>query len=348
MTAAAALGKVVLSYPDPNGELAGVALVGELWKRRPPVPFARRPGCWELRLPPPPVDRFEFELQLTFPDGRTALALDPEAPVAPGPFGDKSVLELPAYAEPAWVERQAPEGSIRSLRVPSDRLRTAVEGLLWSPPGADASEALPLLVVHDGPEFAVYSELIHFLDVATVLERLPPLRAALLAPVLRNEHYSASARYSDALVEQLLPALRELAPTPAGLRPVGMGASLGALSFLHAHRRHPGTFGGLFLQSGSFFRQRFDRQESGFPRFRRITRFMGTVVGAAAWPDPIPVSLTCGTGEENRSNNAATAAALARQGYQVALNEIRDAHTWIGWRDALDPHLPDLLVEAWS
>ena len=114
--------------------------------------------------------------------------------------------------------------------------------------------------------------------------------------MLRNEHYSASARYTDALVEQLLPALGETAPLPEGLRPVGMGASLGALSFLHAHRRHSGAFAGLFLQSGSFFRQRFDRQESGFPRFRRITRFIGTLFGAPGWPDPIPVSLTCGTG----------------------------------------------------
>ena len=171
MTTAPAVGDVLLSYPDPHGRLAGVALVGELWKRRPPVPFARRDGCWELRLPPPPVDRFEYELQLTFPDGRTALALDPVAPVAPGPFGDKSVLELPGYAEPDWVEREAPEGSIRSLKLPSARLRTAVEGLLWSPPGAAAAEPLPLLVVHDGPEYAVYSELIRFLDVATAPSR---------------------------------------------------------------------------------------------------------------------------------------------------------------------------------
>jgi enterochelin esterase-like enzyme len=348
VTTAPALGEVVLSYPDPHGELTGVALVGELWKRRPPVPFARRDGGWELRLPPPPVDRFEYELQLTFPDGRTALALDPEAPVAAGPLGDKSVVELPTYTEPDWIEQEAPEGGIRSLRLPSARLRTAVQGLLWSPPGAEPAEPLPLLVVHDGTEYAVYSELIHYLDVASAQERLPRLRAALIAPVLRNEHYSASARYSDALVEQLLPALRETAPSPAGLRPVGMGASLGALSCLHAHRRHPGSFAGLFLQSGSFFRQRFDRQESNFPRFRRITRFIGTVFGAAAWPDPIAVSLTCGTGEENRSNNAATAAALARQGYPVTLAEIRDAHTWIGWRDALDPHLPELLSRAWS
>ena len=65
-----------------------------------------------------------------------------------------------------------------------------------------------------------------------------------------------------------------------------MGASLGALAMLHAHRMHPDSFGGLFLQSGSFFRQRFDRNEAGFGRFRRITRFVGTVLRERSWPHP--------------------------------------------------------------
>ena len=56
------------------------------------------------------------------------------------------------------------------------------------------------------------------------------------------------------------------------------GASLGALAALHVHWLHPAAVGGLFLQSGSFFRQRFDRQESGFERFRRIARFVGEVL----------------------------------------------------------------------
>jgi enterochelin esterase-like enzyme len=347
MEAAAVVDELVLRYPDPAGELAGVALVGELWKRLPPLPFTRGQNGWELRLARPPVDRVEYELVLTHPDGRTEYVLDPAAPLAPGPFGDKSVLELPGYERPIWLGEDAPEGGIRSLHVPSRRLRAAVEGLLWSPPDSDPAEPLPLLVVHDGPEYALYSELLRFLDTASALRWLPPLRAALLAPVLRNEHYSASARYADALAGEMLPALGVLAPSPPGVGPVGMGASLGALAFLHAHRRLPGSFGALFLQSGSFFRQRFDQWESGFPRFRRITRFMGTVLGATCWDDPIPVTLTCGTGEENRFNNAAAAAALLRQGYPVSLHEIRDAHTWTCWRDGLEPHLPDLLQRAW-
>jgi enterochelin esterase-like enzyme len=112
---------------------------------------------------------------------------------------------------------------------------------------------------------------------------------------------------------------------------------------LHAQRLRPSSFGALFLQSGSFFRQRWDRQESGFPRFRRIARFVGEVLSAESTAAPIPVTMTCGTVEENLTNNRAVAAALKRQGHPVVLHVNRDAHNYVAWRDCLHPHLTDLL-----
>src|SRR5205085_5979395 len=116
------------------------------------------------------------------------------------------------------------------------------------------------------------------------------------------------------LVDDWLPQLG-----PSAGRPVALGASLGALSLLHAHWTHPGALGGLFLQSGSFFRRRLDPQESGAPRFARITRFVSRVFGGRAAPARIPVTLTCGTAEENLANNRAVAAALQQQGWQAPL-----------------------------
>jgi enterochelin esterase family protein len=125
-----------------------------------------------------------------------------------------------------------------------------------------------------------------------------------------------------------------------------VGASLGALAILHAHVRHPRVFDGLFLQSGSFFRQRSDKQESSFPRYRRITRFVGGVLRGANPGRPIPVALTAGTAEENLSNNRALARSLGAQGYSAWLAEIPDAHNWTCWRDAFDPNLPALIEAA--
>ena len=48
--------------------------------------------------------------------------------------------------------------------------------LIWAHP--DATERSPLLVAHDGPEYVEHSSLL------TYLGRLPPLRAALIGPVV--------------------------------------------------------------------------------------------------------------------------------------------------------------------
>lgn len=212
---------------------------------------------------------------------------------------------------------------------------------VWSPGEGE----LPLLLVHDGPEYAAQAALLDW--AAAVIERgaVAPFRVALLPPGDRNEWYSASAAYGRSLSQRMLPALRGLVPV-AG-RPVGMGASLGALAMLQAQRAWPGTFAGLFLQSGSFFVPRFDRQESGFPRYGRIVRNVRGVLRATTHEDPVPVAMTCAAEEENMHNNREMARALARQGYEVRLAETAGRHDFPSWRDGLDPHLTGLLATLW-
>ena len=336
--------ELTLSFRGPRG-LRAVRFRSELFKRGAP-PELRRRGrslTWELRLPRPRgVDRVEYLLELAHRDGRTELIPDPANPLlAPGPFGAKSVLELPGYSPPVWLEEEAEAGPVAPLELRSRLLRAELGGLLWSSANAEPDEPLPLLVVHDGPEYAEYSALTRMLDAAVAQLELPPLRAALLQPVRRNETYSAAKRYADALATELVPAL-----PPAESR-VGMGASLGGLAMLHAHRVHPELFDGLFLQSGSFFRRELDGYERDFPRFERIARFVGGVRRTREWHHAIPVTMTCGLGEENLGNNRAMRDLLASQGYPVELVEHRDAHNWVSWRDVLEPHLTMLLERLW-
>jgi enterochelin esterase family protein len=249
-------------------------------------------------------------------------------------------------APPAWTrdEESAP-GELRELELPSRLLRTSVTATLWSAADSDPGTPLPLLVVHDGPEYAERAQLLRLLDHLVAFGELPELRAALLPPPGdRDQSYSASTRYARALCEEWLPALAGAAPLR--LKPVGLGASLGALALLHAHWTRPDALGGVFLQSGSFFRRRLDPQEAGFPRFARITRFVSTVVGTSTGPAAIPATLTCGVDEENLANNRVLAAALERRGWQPRFVEHPRAHEWDAWRDALHPHLLDLLTRA--
>jgi enterochelin esterase family protein len=240
---------------------------------------------------------------------------------------------------PGWLDHPAlgghTERAVVSVLGRSLRLR------VWSPGEGE----LPLLLVHDGPEYATQAALIQWAGAMIESEAVAPFRIALLPPGDRNEWYSASAAYGRALSRRIVPSLRDRFGV-AG-RPVGMGASLGALGMLQAQRAWPGTFGGLFLQSGSFFLPRFDRHESGFPRYRRIVRFARGVLRAAEHADPVPVTMTCGTGEDNIHNNRLIASALSAQGYELTLAEMPGGHDFPSWRDALDPHLTRLLVGLW-
>jgi enterochelin esterase family protein len=344
---------VKFSFPDPDRELRAVRLHQDLVRPRNGPEFVLLPGDrgWVLHFPRLHVDRMEYKLELIHPDGGSEWLCDPwNDKRVGGAFGDKSVVEFDGYQPPAWLSQEAPAGTIEHFEIRSRAARTRVEGLMWTSPGCDPSAVLPLLVAHDGPEYAHLSALTHFLEVMVAEDRLPPMRAALIKPPAdRNETYSASAAYARALAHEILPRISEMAPTPHGRRMrAGMGASLGGLSMLHVHRLYPASFGALFLQSGSFFRQRFDKQESGFPRFRRIARFVGQVLTAQVWAHPIPVTMTCGTVEENLTNNTATSEALVRQGYDMSFVHNRDAHNYTGWRDTFDPHLVDLLAKAWA
>ena len=175
---------------------------------------------------------------------------------------------------------------------------------------------------------------------------MPAHRIALLHPGRRDEWYSASALYARALTGEVLPAIGR-AVAVAG-PPVGMGASLGGLAMLHAQRRSPTAFAGLFLQSSAFFMPRHDHMEKGFGRYGRIVRFVRSVLRAPAFEHPVPATLTCARAEDNVHNNRRVTAALKMQGYRAALVETPGGHDFRTWGATLDPYLADLLGAVWG
>jgi enterochelin esterase-like enzyme len=199
----------------------------------------------------------------------------------------------------------------------------------------------PVLVVLDGPEYVQRARLLPILRRLVNTREVRPHRVALVMPDDRAETYSAATPYARALVA----TLDELVGRRG--RRAGLGASLGALALFHAHRLEPRAFAGLFLQSGSFFRRRTDPQETRFPRFSRIDRFVGTVLNARDGASPVPTTITCALDEENYGNNAVLAQALAAQGYAVAFHAARGTHGWPTWRRALDAHLAPFLRRTW-
>ena len=343
----AAEGEVVWTLEDAGHELAGVRLWQELGLPGNLLDFDRVEGGWRLRLPPPPVRRLQYLFEVRRPDGSVELHVDPRNPArAGGPFGEHSVLELPGYAPPRWLQAQVVDGGLQHLSVPARTLAGDVPVSVWSPAGVAADVALPLLLAHDGYEMDAYAGLTRYVAAELAAERLPPMRVALLGPGQRNAWYSASPAYARCLVHSVLPAVAAACAITG--RPALAGASLGGLAALHAAWRSPGTFGGLFLQSGSFFALPTDAHEIRFSGFWRVAGFVDTVMTARPPGRLPPVAMTCGAVEENADNNRALAARLRGLGAEVDLVETADVHTWTAWRDALDPALTDLLARLWG
>jgi enterochelin esterase family protein len=308
--------------------------------------LAAVPGGWELRLALPDLDCLEYLFEIAT-DGDAELRVDPGNPTTvDGAFGDHSWLALPGYALPAWLDLPAVPGVRRPVKVPGTPVGT-FEVETWSPADASPGERLPLLLAHDGPEMDAFAGLTHYVGALVGAGRLPRMRVALLSPGARNRNYSANPAYATALVRHVLPRLLEVLPTVH--RPVLTGQSLGAVAALHAAWTAPGTFGGLLLQSGSFFTPELDAQESDFECWPAVIGFVRSVHAATtAAPGAPPMVITCGSAEENLANNRLMAAELAATGVDVTWGEVRQGHTWTCWRDLLDPHLDTLVRKVWG
>jgi len=336
---AADAGRLTLRVADADHAFAGVRLQSDLRMPAELGDFQRAGDYWQLAIARPPVMRLEYLLELRYASGGSKVVTDPANPrQVAGAFGPKSVLEFPGYAPPAWLSAPADPGIVRAFDT-----TTPVAARIWAPRDAGEDEPLPLLAVHDGPEYDALASLTRYLGAGVAGGWLPRLRAALLSPGPRNNWYSANPRYARNFAGHALPAIRSsLACTVV----IGMGTSLGALAMLHAYCGIPDALDALFLQSGSFFMPWLDSQERRFRYFRRITDFTAAVQDGELPADPVPVVMTCGAIEENLANNRLMLSAFRSRGYPAALHEVPDLHNYTAWRDAFDPYLTELLRQV--
>jgi len=115
------------------------------------------------------------------------------------------------------------------------------------------------------------------------------------------------------------------------------GASLGAMASLHAAARSPGFFGGLLLQSGSFFSSENEGRSRG-PRFDAVGAFIDRFRSAPIRAED-RVFLSCGEYEPPVHENRAMLPVLQDAGMEVRYMEARDGHNWQNWRNRLQEGL---------
>ena len=302
------------------------------------APFRRLDGtdlwCYTLELPD--ESRVEYKIEV-LAHGRAEWIEDPLNPHrARDPFGANSVVQARGYEIPGWAREseEAPRGAIDELVVESEALDSARHVTVYRPAAFRANRSYPLLVVHDGADYLEYASLRAVFDQLIGRFEIPRMIVALLHPGDRMSEYSADPAHARFVVEELLPRLERdypLLPEPEsrGL----MGASLGAVASFHAALEHPGRFGRLLLQSGSFLFTDIGASESG-PVFDRIVEMMNAYRDA---PTAVAqkVFVSVGVYEPLVSENRALIPALRRGGADVRFVESRDGHNWENWRDRL-------------
>jgi enterochelin esterase family protein len=113
-----------------------------------------------------------------------------------------------------------------------------------------------------------------------------------------------------------------------------MGASFGAVASLSVAQRHPGTYGRLLLQSGSFARSDGQCPARTAALWHPVTAFVDRFVASPAAVSE-RVYASCGIYESLICENRALLPTLTATGMDVRLDEVLDGHNWVNWRDRL-------------
>jgi enterochelin esterase-like enzyme len=308
--------------------------------------FRRSGSGWALSIPRPDLDRLEYRLVVTDRSGTTQVICDRENPeLTRTVFGDRSVGLMPGYQRPPWMRRvdRAAPGTLTELAF-KDELIGEIPIQIWSPSSLPVARPAPLLMCHDGPEYATLASLTQYAAAMVDAGTLPAFRIALLQPLDRDAWYAANPDYVAAELAAL-DAIVESHPTLG--TPVVMGASMGGLAALLVALTAGSRFAGVFSQSGSFFTPELDPQEASYPYFTDVTNAVAGIAHREPGGHRLRIGMTCGSHEENLANNELMAHHLRRLGHRVEFAKVRDLHNFTAWRDSLDPTLTDLLRSVW-
>jgi enterochelin esterase family protein len=284
----------------------------------------------------PDCSRVEYKFEIVR-GGDHQLIEDPlNSQRARDPFGANSVVHGAGYKVPEWTrsDPEARPGTLQDFSMLSRALPGKRRLTIYLPARFRKTRRYPLLIVHDGSDYVHYAGLKIVLDNLIHRLEIPEMIVALCHPDERLVEYAGNAAHGRYLTSELLPKLAELYPLiddPAerGL----MGASFGAVASLATAWEHPGVYGRLLLQSGSFAFTDIGHHHRG-PLFDPVVHFMNAF---RAEPKRISdqVFVSCGTYESLIYENRSLIPFLQSSGMKVRFVESRDGHNWENWRDRL-------------
>jgi len=305
-------------------------------------PFERvgEADLWVLRVELPENSRIEYKFEIVR-DGQEEWILDPLNPLqAADPFGANSVAQGHGYERPEWTlaDPAARPGTVDEIALASAALGDDRHVGVYVPARFRRSRRYPLLVVHDGYDYLRYASLRVVLDNLIHRLEIPPLIAALTESPDRLVEYAGHAGHARFVAEDLPAQLGRDFPLHSSPAARGlMGASFGAVASMHAAWRHPGSFGRLALQSGSFAFSDIGHHRRT-ATFDPVAKFVNEFRRHPGRPAE-RMYLSCGIYESLIYENRSLVPLLRHHGIEVRYEEVRDGHNWENWRDRLQSAL---------
>jgi enterochelin esterase-like enzyme len=295
---------------------------------------------WVLRVELPENSRIEYKFEVVR-NGREQWILDPLNPLqAIDPFGANSVAQGHGYERPEWTiaDAGARPGTVDEVALASAALDDDRHVAVYVPARFRRSRRYPLLVVHDGLDYLRYASLQVVLDNLIHRLEIPPMIVALTQSPDRLTEYAGHDGHARFVAEEIPAQLQHAFPLHPSAAARGlMGASFGAVASLHAAWRHPGAFGRLVLQSGSFaFADIGHHRRTA--TFDPVARFVNEFRRGPGRPAE-RMYLSCGIYESLIYENRSLVPLLRHHGIEVRYEEVRDGHNWENWRDRLQSAL---------
>jgi len=302
------------------------------------MPLQRVDGTdlWFITVEVPAKSRIEYKFDV-HRGGHREWVRDPlNQFVARDPFGGNSVCQSDGYVTPEWVfeDPGARRGTLEEVQLVSDAFGGVRHVTVYKPARFRESRRYPVLLVHDGGDYLKFAAFKEVLDNLIHRGEVQPLIAVLSHPGDRLAEYPDDPRHVAFMAEELLPWVEEHYPTFE--RPASrgiMGASFGAVGSLSVAWRHPGVFGRVLLQSGSFAFTDIGEHERG-PAFDPVVRFINEFRENPGRPSD-RVFVSCGTYETLIYENRSMVPLLQETGMDIRYVEARDGHNWENWRDRL-------------
>lgn len=345
-----ATGRVAVSWPMWTGAFAQPDLVrlpgsDVLWKSVKLPRAARLSYQLAIDVPRDPSPGHDFaeraERAVSRSDPRNPHLLWP-APEADA-FHQRSILTLPDAAPERWLEMPSgPPGRLTREPFASALLENTHELSVYLPAGYTPQSALPLLIFFDGEQYVDELHTPELLDRLVAARAIAPLIAVFVhnaTPSSREQELPCNPRFARFVVEELLPHVWGQYAVSRDPREVGLaGSSFGGLAASYLALEHPGLFGKVLSQSGSFWWS-FPRGHAQFdgsaqPGWLR-RRFQQRPRAA------IELYLSAGTLETDAADggvleqNRLQRDALRALGYAVAYQELAAGHDPLAWRAAL-------------